>query len=969
MNHPNESTSHGSLGAPTARRLLLALVLALLAVLITIVTANAYVAVKIEDTLADFDRGIFNYTGLLDLPGIQSVQLLPVGLTALWTISDQPLLSSLAYLAAIANGRVLYVVGGYDQDVSNAVYSSIITGPQGVLTPWQVQRPLPEPRAGAGIAVHPGSAYTSTLYIVGGFDSLFAATNTIYRAEIDDVTGEIIGDWVADDQPLPQQLAGISVIVFDGFLYVMGGFDGGSSSFDTVHYARIRADGSLEPFAQTAPLPKPLWDGYAVVYEGQQDTPSTMYYIGGVYLEGSTSFPTEQVFFADFLSGGGLSPWEVSDGDMPRPLYAHSGVLVGQGEIILTGGIGNPLNPGETFTSSVKAALVDPDNPSFRLFNWCDIVPDPSCEFGAWQTGASLPEVRALHGTVGRNSYIYVLGGQNEQQDATNTVFIGRVTGSGALYAPKGFFRSQELNLGQSATLRRITWEASIAHPGEMGLTMQYRTRPVGGSWSQWSAPVPSQHGSDNVIELVEPPTNTHYVQYQASFTTVLTYSSPRLDKVEIYYEVEDPDLSVSKDTGDVITVALGNTVQYSIRYTNTGGWVAEGAILTETLPEYTSYVTSAGWHQVGSSDVYTYGLGDVQRGTHGSVDFRVRVDDDVPPATYFITNRVDAAYPAMIDAFGQTIVDPEPDDNWHEFSNPLSFFALALSKEADPPAGSTVTPGSRLTYTVRYENVGAIPASQIVLTDTFDPFGNYTVISPPLPPTATEHVWYLPGLPPRETREITIVVQLDDPMPNYWPITNRASLDSAEGDPYHTPEVTHTVMNLSGTELAPMVDLIITDVYWLPAEPVSGTWPGCYATVVNTGTADAEVPFQVSLYVKPELSDPPKWPSDQDRGYCLHNCATERPNYVAQVDQLAAGESTVVSFQDLDKDPSPDFPAAGTYDIYVQADVVIENGNPYWGSYAEDNESNNIWRGSLTVIPVAPPPKVYLPLISKDAR
>ena len=85
MSSSNEARSRGKEKGSLARQLVLALVLGLLGVLLVIMTANAYVAVKIHDTLEDFDRGTFNYTGLLDLPPhIESVQLLPIGLTGEW---------------------------------------------------------------------------------------------------------------------------------------------------------------------------------------------------------------------------------------------------------------------------------------------------------------------------------------------------------------------------------------------------------------------------------------------------------------------------------------------------------------------------------------------------------------------------------------------------------------------------------------------------------------------------------------------------------------------------------------------------------------------------------------------------------------------------------------------------------------------------------------------------------------------
>ena len=84
---------------------------------------------------------------------------------------------------------------------------------------------------------------------------------------------------------------------------------------------------------------------------------------------------------------------------------------------------------------------------------------------------------------------------------------------------------------------------------------------------------------------------------------------------MQLYYDVPDPDLAVTKDTGYVISVTLGSNLVYNIHYANNGGWVAEDTVLTEILPENTTFAGTPGWEQVGTSNVYTYQVGDVPWG------------------------------------------------------------------------------------------------------------------------------------------------------------------------------------------------------------------------------------------------------------------------------------------------------------------------------------------------------------------
>jgi uncharacterized repeat protein (TIGR01451 family) len=1086
--------------ATVQRQAVLAVVLALLAALVFVVTANAYVAQRTHDTLTDFDRGTFTFTGLLDIPerDIDSVQLLPVGLTGEMELSSRHLPEPVVDHATIAISNSVYVIGGTDRYGSPRadVLLTSVSDDQGNLSPWQSQAALPDARAGVGLASYRNTGNTSTLYVAGGFDGDYAPTDTVFRAQIDLSSGVLNGDWITDSHRLPHSVDHAPTVEHDGYLYVLGGtgmdMSGYFTSFQEVYAAPVNTDGSLGgAFVETSPLPRPLFYGYAVIYEGE--ITDTLYYVGGMYMVSRPPpvwvepLASEEVYFADFLPNGTLTEWKRSEGALPRPLYGHSGVLVNDVELIVTGGIGNPKDPGETLTSTVKAALVDPDNSSFRLYNWCAHVPEP-CNLGAWQTGGLLPEVRALHSTVAARDYIYVMGGQDTNQDATDTIFFGSIQGEGALYAPAGEYLSDKIDLGQPATLRKLAWQASIDPPGQVTLTMQYRTSANGKDWSAWSDPVFSQHGLNEINEFPAQG-SIQFVQYEADFTTVLTHASPRLDEVHIFYEVPDPDLSVMKHTGSVITVGLGSTLQYTIHYSNTGGWVAENAVVTETLPAYTSYAGGPEWHQVGSSNLYTQLLGNVERNGSGDATFTVKVDDEVPPAVYSITNQVEIDYPPMIDTLGYVITDENRYDNWYQISNPLSFVAMTvtkeafppagepvtagslitytlrytnqgvarasqvvltdtfddrgtytiltpsvpltateyvwnlgslgpgqsgeqqmivqvqdplpnyeyvtnqaslhspdddvyhtpvlthplvssvmtITKEASPPAGQEVTPGSLITYTLRYTNVGATRASQVVLTDTFDGRETYTIVTPPIPPTAKEYVWNLGSLGPGQSGEQQVVVRLQDPLPNHWVVTNEASLYSLGGDAYHTPVITHPVMNLSGTTPAPMVDLIVTNVKWQPSHIVSGTWPMFQTTVMNTGMRDASEHFWVSLYIKPEGSSPPSWPSDHDRGYCLYGCSVTRPSYVEYVDALGAGETLALSFENLSADLSPDFPKAGSYDIYVQIDVAFGGDNKYWGRFAEDREDNNLWHGMLT-IEDSGPPKVFLPVIVRSS-
>ena len=817
MGNPHKILSWVGKREDLPRQLGLALVLGLLSVLVLIVTADAYVAKKVETKLVDFDNGTFLYTGLLDLPPLESVQLLPIGLTGSWQASSRPLPRALVDLAAIANGDTIYVAGGTDYygQIRREVYFTTMSLLSD-LTPWQSATSLPEVRAGAGMAVCPIDEETSMLYVVGGARSQdFDAADTIYRASIDNTTGEV-GAWITDTQHLTNALYYASVVQHGNALYVIGGFGGTTNgvAFNTVDYAPINADGSLNHFKATSPLTTPVSNAVAVIYTGV--TTDTLYLIGGQDRYTSTF----QVYFADFKPGGGLTPWKRSLGQLPRNLWGHAGLLL-NGEIVLTGGVVDAIEPSLGISSTVKAALVDTDNPSFRLYDWCIGVPPPTCTIGAWQSGALLPQVRALHGTATGHSKIYVMGGEDADEHPKDTVYYGTVTGVGALYSPEGRYRSDVIDLGQTAKLRKLEWGAAFGHPGEMGLKMQYRYAPLSKEWVDWSTPQASVTGTNYISLDPSPPSNVRYVQYQANFTTSITNASPLLNWVQVYYEVGDPEVAVSKDTGEVVSVTLRTDLDYTIHYTNNGEWVAENVVLTETLPENTTYAGGPEWQQIDASNVYTRGVGNVLPGGSGVITFSTRVMDNVPDETSFITNVVDINYPVMIDAFLQPIDDPELTNNHFEFNNPFLPYAVAITKDALPLPGEDVWRGRVITYTMSYSNLAsttaAVDAYIVDLVPTYTTYLPGSIVGPGVyynnPPRI---LWSLGTIEGGEHGQVGYSVTVDESCPVGTTLSNEAVLSSSSGRPKTSNEVTHFVI--------PYAITITKDALPLPGQQV---WRG----------------------------------------------------------------------------------------------------------------------------------------------
>ena len=414
------------------------------------------------------------------------------------------------------------------------------------------------------------------------------------------------------------------------------------------------------------------------------------------------------------------------------------------------------------------------------------------------------------------------------------------------------------------------------------------------------------------------------------------------------------PEMGINLDDG-ISTVHLGDLLTYTLAYYNAGVVDATNVVISMTLPNNSIYVSSNPPFHQEQPGIYWLDLPFVELESEASVQFIVRLSIDPP-------------YPTTIDAEasiwddGGSGPDPFLFNNQDEDIDTVEYgdLAITVSKEADPPAGSTVEPGDLITYTIRYENLGFLPVTQAVLTDTYDPQGDYTIISTNPAPSHGNNIWDVGTLGHGDDGTIEIVVELEDVLPDNWPVSNVASLGCAEGGPVDSETVLHNVMNPPGTA---RVGLSVDDIYWVPAEPGMGDLTTFYATISNQGTADASDPFWVELYIKPVPSSPPEAASDHDYGYCLNDCTILRPNYVRLIAYMNAGQPAF----DVPFSGSDIFlPHSGCFDIYAQVDVAFDapGFNPFWGLYPEDDEFDNVWHEELCI--ESGPPWAYLPFILK---
>jgi uncharacterized repeat protein (TIGR01451 family) len=169
------------------------------------------------------------------------------------------------------------------------------------------------------------------------------------------------------------------------------------------------------------------------------------------------------------------------------------------------------------------------------------------------------------------------------------------------------------------------------------------------------------------------------------------------------------PDLVISKSDGRS-GVVVGEFITYTIRYTNTGGDVAQGVRLTETLPNGMSFVGPVTWTLSGG--VYGYDAPNLGNGQAAVAIFIAQVTS--VPAGNLYTNTVNIAASNETNLGNNQAIDVDQVQRLDvsvSKSNGLNF----------PYAGQM------LTYTITFTNIGNDIVHNVTLTET--PSTNVTVV------------------------------------------------------------------------------------------------------------------------------------------------------------------------------------------------------------------------------------------------
>jgi len=221
-------------------------------------------------------------------------------------------------------------------------------------------------------------------YVLGGRDGSNVVQSTVYYAKLN--TDGSTGAWQTNANAMPARYLHSSVVA-NGYVYVIGGFNGGRQS--TVLYAKLNADGSTGAWQTNS-------YGIGATTPGgsaqARDSHTSIIANGYVYVIGGTTGTGQStVYYARLNADGTTGAWTTNTNALPNLRSIHSSV-VANGYAYVIGGYDDSAN-----NSTVYYAKLNADGST-----------------GTWSTSSNaLPAIRQAHSSIMANGYIYTIAGSD----------------------------------------------------------------------------------------------------------------------------------------------------------------------------------------------------------------------------------------------------------------------------------------------------------------------------------------------------------------------------------------------------------------------------------------------------------------------------------------------------------------------------------------------------------------------------
>ncbi len=214
--------------------------------------------------------------------------------------------------------------------------------------------------------------------------------------------------WCSNASSLPAGVQQSSSVQYNGYLYEIGGYNGGALS--TVYYSQINSDGSIGTWNTTTSLEVAMQQVGSVAYNGY------VYAVGG-----TSSSVRATVYMAPIYNNGTLGSWSTTT-SLPSGDRSADTVVYG-GNIYEIGG----------YIGGAASAVVDyvGINSIPRVGSYSDLV-NLSGNTG-WNTTTSMTTAMYAGGTVAYNNYLYAFGGATGSATVTNSLEYAPIHSNGTI--------------------------------------------------------------------------------------------------------------------------------------------------------------------------------------------------------------------------------------------------------------------------------------------------------------------------------------------------------------------------------------------------------------------------------------------------------------------------------------------------------------------------------------------------------
>ncbi|MCK5397908.1 MAG: DUF11 domain-containing protein, partial [Thermoplasmata archaeon] len=302
-------------------------------------------------------------------------------------------------------------------------------------------------------------------------------------------------------------------------------------------------------------------------------------------------------------------------------------------------------------------------------------------------------------------NYTNAAGAGFSDQDMVTTVVVGDIVTldkTGPLTADPGETIFYNISYNN---------EATSAGPVNIVITEFYDNVTFVGS-----VPVPSNPGAGDNIWII--PNVAPDSGGIITITVTVNNTAPDIitNQVMLSYITGTTDVFLNATATTVISGPLmeitktgpddavpGNTIMYTITYTNVGAGFANNVTITEIYPSMTSFNFALPAPNPGTDNVWT--LGAIAPGD----SFTIRIWVDISASAFgTLTNWAELTY--------QNMSGGSLPSEWASAATVLTGPTLTLVKSGP----DTINSGQQITYTLTYNNIGRADASDVILEDAY---------------------------------------------------------------------------------------------------------------------------------------------------------------------------------------------------------------------------------------------------------